>query len=246
MISVIIPILNEARNLPGLLRALRRETVAHEVLVVDAYSLDGTAAQARDLGARVVMSDPGRGRQIHEGARHARGGILLFLHADSVFPRGGLAAVDRALAARPDAPGGNFRLLFDGDDGFSRWLEGFYAWIRARGVYYGDSGIFVRRDVYQDLGGIRPVALMEDFDFVRRLERFGETLCIGDPPLITSSRRFRGRRPAMIVIGWLWIHALFLLGVPSDRLARLYDSERRRNAEDAPQDPEPLRPQSYS
>jgi len=244
MISIIIPTLNEARNLPRLLRALQGETLAHEVLVVDAYSLDGTAAQARDLGARVVMSDPGRGRQIHEGARHARGGILLFLHADSVFPRGGLAAVDRALAARPDAPGGNFRLLFDGDDRFSRWLEGFYAWIRARGVYYGDSGIFVRRDVYQDLGGIRPMALMEDYDFVRRLERAGETLCIGEAPLTTSSRRFRGRRPAMIVIGWLWIHALFLLGVPPDRLARLYDSERRRGA--APQDRESLRPQSYS
>lgn len=244
MISVIIPTLNEARNLPRLLRALRGETLAHEVLVVDAYSLDGTAAQARDLGARVVMSDSGRGRQIHAGVRRARGGILLFLHADSVFPRGGLAAVDRALAARPDAPGGNFRLLFDGDDGFSRWLEGFYAWIRARGVYYGDSGVFVRRRVYQDLGGIRPVALMEDYDFVRRLERAGETLCIGDPPLITSSRRFRGRRPAMIVLGWLWIHALYLLGVPPDRLARLYDSERRWDA--APQDPESLRPQSYS
>ncbi len=244
MISVIIPTLNEARNLPGLLRALQGETTAHEVLVVDAYSLDGTAAQARDLGARVVMSDPGRGRQIHEGARHARGGILLFLHADTVFPPGGLAAVDRALTARPDAPGGNFRLLFDGDDGFSRWLEGFYAWIRARGVYYGDSGIFVRRDVYQDLGGISPVALMEDYDFVRRLERAGETLCIGEAPLITSSRRFRGRRPAMIVMGWLWIHGLFLLGVSPDRLARLYDSERRRDA--APQDPKSLRPQSYS
>ncbi len=244
MISVIIPTLNEARNLPGLLKALQGETLAHEVLVVDAYSLDGTAAQARDMGARVVMSDPGRGRQLHKGARHARGGILLFLHADSAFPRGGLAAIDRALAARPNAPGGNFRLLFDGDDGFSRWLEVFYAWIRARGVYYGDSGIFVRRDVYQDLGGISPVALMEDYDFVRRLERAGETLCIGDPPLITSSRRFRGRRPAMIVMGWLWIHALFLLGVSPDRLARLYDSERRQGA--APQDREPLRPQSYS
>ena len=246
MISVIIPTLNEARNLPGLLRALKGETTPHEVLVVDAYSLDGTAARAREEGARVVMSDPGRGRQIHEGARHARGNILLFLHADSVFPRGGLAAVDRALAANPNAPGGNFRLLFDGDDGFSRWLEGFYAWIRARGVYYGDSGIFVRRDVYDRLGGIRPVALMEDYDFVRRLERFGETLCIGEPPLITSSRRFRGRRPAMIVIGWLWIHALFLLGVSPDRLARLYDSGRRRGAGDAPQDRESLRPQSYS
>ncbi len=133
VISIIIPTLDEARNLPGLLRALQGETVAREVIVVDAYSLDGTAAQARDLGARVVMSDPGRGRQLCEGVRHARGDILLFLHADSVFPRGGLAAVQKALAENPDAAGGNFRLLFDGDDDFSLWLEVFYALIMARG-----------------------------------------------------------------------------------------------------------------
>ena len=198
-------------------------------------------------GARVVLADPGRGRQIHEGVRLAKGDTLLFLHADSVFPRGGLAAIEKTLGAKPDAPGGNFRLLFDGDDGFSRWLEGFYAWIRARGVYYGDSGIFVRRGVYDRLGGIHPVALMEDYDFVRRLEGAGETLCLEDPALITSSRRFQGRRPAMIVLGWLWIHALFLLGVPPHRLARLYDSGRHRKPDAAAlQDPESFRSQSYS
>lgn len=246
MISIVIPTLNEAENLPGLLRALQRETVAHEVLVVDAFSLDGTAAQARDLGARVMMSDPGRGRQLCKGARHAQGDTLLFLHADSIFPEGGLAAVQRELAENPDAPGGNFRLLFDGDDDFSRWLEGFYVWIRARGFYYGDSGIFIRRRVLDAVGGIRPLALMEDYDLVRRMERAGPTRCIEEPALITSSRRFRGRPPAMIVCGWLKIHALFLLGVRPERLAGLYDSRRGQETAGTGHDPASFKPQSYS
>ncbi|MEE8225733.1 MAG: hypothetical protein V3R30_02845, partial [Kiloniellales bacterium] len=88
--------------------------------------------------------------------------------------------------------------------------------------YYGDSGVFVRRDVYDALGGVRPIALMEDFDFTRRLERFGETCCIDEPPLITSSRRFEGRHPIQIVWGWLKIHALFYLNVSPNLLARMY------------------------
>ncbi|MFQ5765238.1 MAG: TIGR04283 family arsenosugar biosynthesis glycosyltransferase [Rhodospirillales bacterium] len=233
MISVIIPTLNEARRVDALIRVLGREQTPHEVTVVDGGSADGTAAAARALGARVIRTAPGRGRQIAAGAGLARGDVLLFLHADTRFPEGGLAAVERALAGCPDAPGGNFRLLFDGADPFSRWLDGFYAWIRARGVYYGDSAIFVRRDAYGRLGGIRPIALMEDYDLVRRLEKAGETLCIGDPPLVTSSRRFRGRRPVAIVAGWLWIHALYHLGVSPGRLAKLYDSTRRRAARGA-------------
>ena len=98
------------------------------------------------------------------------------------------------LASNPKLIGGNFRLIFDGDTSFSRWLTKVSAWLRPLGIYYGDSGIFVRRTIYEALGGFRPIALMEDLDFVRRLERFGETCCIEDPPLITSSRRFDGRR----------------------------------------------------
>ena len=87
--------------------------------------------------------------------------------------------------------------------------------------------MFVRRDAYRAMGGVRPIALMEDFDFTRRLERFGETCCIKDPPLITSSRRFEGKHPLRIVWGWPRIHALVYLNAPPDRLARLYFGDRR-------------------
>lgn len=230
MISVIIPALNEEACLPALLGSLMAEGVELEIIVVDGMSLDATQAIARGAGARVIVTEPGRGRQLSEGSRLARGNVLLFLHADSVFPEGGLEAIDEALRDNPGAPGGNFRLLFDGDDDFSRWLEGFYAWLRSKGIYYGDSGIFVRAQVYERLGGIRPIALMEDYDFVRRLEGAGQTCLIETPALVTSSRRFRGRHRMAIVWGWLKIHLLYSLGADPDALARRYDSARRREA----------------
>jgi len=227
MISVIVPTLNEAARLPALLASLAAETVAHEVIVADGNSQDGTAQVAEDRGARVVRAEGGRGAQLRAGTAEARGDILLFLHADSRFPAGGLRAIEGALAD-PDVIGGNFRLLFDGGDGFSDWLDGFYAWIRSQGVYYGDSAIFLLRSAYDALGGIRPLALMEDYDLTRRMERLGRTVCIDDPPLVTSSRRFAGRRPAAIVTGWLVIHALYYLRLSPVRLTWLYDSARRR------------------
>ena len=227
MISVIIPTLNEADNIAGLLAGLRLDPVRPEIIVADGGSTDGTPQIAVQYGAIVLTTPSGRGAQLRAGAARACGDIILFLHADCRYPKDGLQQIEKMLADYPEALGGNHRLLFDGDDSFSRWLNGFYAWIRSRGVYYGDSGIFLRRSVYEAIGGIRPIALMEDFDLVRRMENLGETVCIAEPPLVTSSRRFAGRHPIAIIYGWLKIHALYYLGLSPDRLARIYDSERR-------------------
>jgi rSAM/selenodomain-associated transferase 2 len=225
-ISVIVPTLDEAARLPGLLVRLSDETPRPEIIVADGGSRDGSDEIALDHGARLIRSAPGRGQQLAAGAAGASGSILLFLHADTDFPAGGLARIAETLEAEHGTIGGNFRLVFDGASRFSRWLTGFYAWIRARGLYYGDSAIFVRAEVYRALGGFRPIALMEDYDFTRRLEWAGRTCCIAEPPLVTSSRRFKGRHPVAIVWGWLKIHALYHLGVPPGRLAELYEAQR--------------------
>lgn len=222
MISVIIPTLNERLRIERLLETLTRVTPPPEVIVADGGSEDGTVEAARSRGALVLRSALGRGQQLSTGASAARGGILLFLHADSAFPEDGLGRIETVLGADPAVIGGNFRVLFDGGTGFDRWLTDFYAWFRRKGLYYGDSGIFLRREAYEAIGGIRPIALMEDYDLSRRMERYGRTCCIDDPPLITSSRKFRGRRPAAIFLGWLEIHALYHLGVSPERLARIY------------------------
>ncbi|HET6308301.1 MAG TPA: glycosyltransferase, partial [Rhodopila sp.] len=111
MISVVIPALNEAARMPGLVHALRAEPVRLEVIVVDGGSADGTTRAACAAGATRVLSAPrGRGQALAVGAGAARGEALLFLHADSLFPPGGLAALERLLRERPEVVGGNFRL----------------------------------------------------------------------------------------------------------------------------------------
>ncbi len=227
-ISVIIPTLNEAGEIRQILQGLRHQDRTCEVIVVDGGSSDGCCDEARSAGARVLSSPCGRGQQLAAGAAQSSGDILLFLHADTQLPPGGLQAIRNCLED-PEVLGGNFRVVFDGETDFAAWLTGFYAWFRRRGLYYGDSAIFVRRSSYEALGGIRPIALMEDYDFSRRLEAAGETACIDTHPVETSSRRFEGRRPIAIVGGWILIHALFHLRVSPGLLARLYNSARRRH-----------------
>jgi rSAM/selenodomain-associated transferase 2 len=222
VISIIIPTLNEERHLPALLDAIHHQGAAHEVIVVDGGSRDGTLEIARDHQVRTLVSPTGRGAAVSIGARQSRGEILLFLHADSTLLPGALDRIGQMLSTNPKIIGGNFRLVFDGDRSFSQWLTRFYARLRSIGLYYGDSGIFVRRSVYEALGGFRPIPLMEDLDFVRRLERFGQTCCIADPPLITSSRRFDRRHPLEIFSGWVRLHVLFWLGASPDWLSEIY------------------------
>ncbi|WP_299391706.1 TIGR04283 family arsenosugar biosynthesis glycosyltransferase [Pelagibius sp.] len=225
-LSIIVPTLNEAERIPALIDRLRREDPDSDILVIDGGSTDGTVAMALKAGARAIRSARGRGQQLALGAEVAEGDVFLFLHADSRLAPGSLDALREAMAA-PHVVGGNFRILFDGNSPFDRWLTRFYAWFRRFGLYYGDSAIFVRRDALQRMGGLRPIALMEDYDLCRRLERSGKTVCITEPPVTTSSRRFEGRWPPRIVTGWLLIHLLYYLGVSPDVLARLYRSERR-------------------
>jgi hypothetical protein len=132
------------------------------------------AVQSSD--AMLIECAPGRGNQLFQGAAAATDDILFFLHADTNLPIGALAAILKELGTHPDTGGGNFRLLFDGDTKFDRWPIGFYRWIRSRGDYYGDYGIFVHRSVYQAIGPIRAIPLMEDYDFTRRLERHDPAL----------------------------------------------------------------------
>lgn len=228
-IAVVIPTLNEEAHLGRLLADLAaaadKAGRAPEIVVADGGSSDATRAIAEAAGARVLAAPAGRGRQLRAGAEAVGGEVLWFLHADTRLAPGSLTAIAAALAD-PAVIGGNFRLIFDGGDRFSRWLTGFYAWFRRRGLYYGDSGMFVRRPVHDRLGGIRPVALMEDLDFCRKLQRAGRTVCIADPPLVTSARRFHGKHPVRVVAGWLWLHALYHLRVSPDALARRYYGRR--------------------
>ena len=221
-ISVIVPVLDEAAAVPAVLDHLAGLAGDFEVLVADGGSRDATVALARAhrLAPRVVEARGGRAAQLNAAAGVASGALLCFLHADSRLPPGAIAALSQALRD-PGLLGGNFALRFDGADRFSRLLTAWYALQRRLGVYYGDSTIWVRAAVFAALGGFRPLAIMDDYDLVRRLERRGRTAALPGPAT-SSSRRWRALGVPRTVFSWMAIRWLYLAGVPADRLAALY------------------------
>jgi rSAM/selenodomain-associated transferase 2 len=218
-ISVVIPTLNAAEGLAATRAAL---DPADEVIVVDGGSRDGTAALARELGARVIETAPGRGGQLAAGAAAATADWLLFLHADTVLSTGWRDVVESYLA-RPDGAerAACFRFALDDDSAPARRLERGVAWrVAALALPYGDQGLLIHRSLYDHVGGYRPLPLMEDVDLVRRLGR--ARLTVLDASAVTSARRWRQdgwlRRSARNLL----CLALFYAGVPVERIARLY------------------------
>ncbi|MGM0486767.1 MAG: TIGR04283 family arsenosugar biosynthesis glycosyltransferase [Planctomycetota bacterium] len=223
-ISVIIPTLNEADYLPRTLSGLG-EAEDLEVIVVDGGSNDGTTEIAERMGRRVLHAPPGRALQMNAGARTAHGSILLFLHADTCVP----PAFDSTLLAilrEPGVVGGAFRLRIDAPGLPFRLIERAVQ-IRSHRFQmpYGDQGIFISNETFEELGGFPVLPIMEDFEFVRRLRRRGK-IRIARLPVTTSGRRWQELGPWRAT----WINQRvilgYYLGVSLERLTRWYRADR--------------------
>lgn len=218
-VSVIIPAINEQRSIGAAVESAQ-VAGADEVVVVDGGSQDGTGLVAQRLGATVVDSEPGRGRQLNAGARRASGEILLFLHADNRLDRGAIdqirqtphdARVLGAFRQRIDAGGIAFRVLEWGNALRARWL----------GLPYGDQGIFVQASLFWDLGGFPEVDLMEDVAFMRLCRRTQWPALLAGP-LHVSPRRWRKHGIIRQTLrNWTLLTA-YRIGVPPNQLARYY------------------------
>lgn len=224
-LSVVIPALDAALGLPATLRALepgRRCGLLGEVVVADGGSRDATVDLARAAGAQVITAPRGRGAQLVAGAAAATAPWLLFLHADTLLGENWPAAVRGFLEApAKEARAGVFRLVLDDADPRARRIESLAGWRgRVLGLPYGDQGLLISRRLYERLGGFRPLPLMEDVEFVRRIGR--RNLVLLDAVALTSAARYREN-------GWYWrsarnlsILALYFLGIPPVYLKRLY------------------------
>lgn len=202
----------------GLLEYLSGLSGVDEIVVADGGSTDATVRISRDKGARLIVSEPGRGMQLRAGAETATGDALLFLHADTTPPPDVDLQIERALGA--GCVGGNFRLRYPGGGALGRWLEVLVLIYRRLGRYYGDSGFFVRRDVYEKIGGFPAVPVMEDVILARRLERAGKTAFLPGP-MLSSPRRWKGRTLRTLFL-WLAMQLAYEAGVSPWRLARFY------------------------
>jgi rSAM/selenodomain-associated transferase 2 len=182
-ISVIIPALNEAGELP---ETIRRAAGAFEIILADGGSDDGTADTK---GATVVGAPRGRASQMNAGAAAAGGDVFLFLHADTWLEPGALVAIERAMADER-VVGGGFERRFRTDSLFLRTTCAMAA-VRNRmiGWHLGDQAIFCRAKIFRELGGFANMRAFEDVDFSRRLGRKGKLVTLR-PPVLSSARRF--------------------------------------------------------
>lgn len=218
-ISIIIPTLNEIRNLKLLFARLGAMPGIHEVIVADGGSTDGTRELAARQ-ARLTVSEPGRGLQLRAGTQEATGDVLLFLHADVLPPHDVAAQIARAIDA--GYVGGNFRLHYSDGGLLGLWLEFLAPVYRRFRRYYGDSGLFVRRDACEAFGGFPAIPVMEDIEFVRRMERYGATAYLPGP-ITSSARRWRGRALRTMLL-WGAMQTAYALGVSPWKLDRFYRS----------------------
>jgi len=219
-VSVIIPALNEAGQIVATVESAQ-QSGPHEILVVDGGSTDDTRELAKAAGAVVIQSQPGRARQMNAGAARATGNVLLFLHADTVLPDKWTRVVGEMLA-EPGTVAGAFGFRIAGEFAGRRLVE----WstnLRSRWFQspYGDQTQFLRRSLFEELGGFADFPIMEDYELNQRLRKRGR-VAASTVAAITSGRRWK----KLGVIRTTFINTIiiigFHLGVCPHKLAKVY------------------------
>jgi rSAM/selenodomain-associated transferase 2 len=224
-LSVIVPMLNEAATIAITLQAIRRGAREAEIVVVDGGSIDASVAIARPLCEVLIGASRGRALQMNAGARASHGDALVFVHADTIVPATFAADIASALSD-PSVVGGRFDVKLDAN-ALPYRIIGTMISLRSRisRTGTGDQAIFVRRDVFDRLGGFPEFDLCEDLEFSRRLKRVGRVACLR-AHVTTSARRWSRDGVARTVIRMWLIRAMYLIGVPPARLKRMYSDTR--------------------
>jgi rSAM/selenodomain-associated transferase 2 len=228
MISVVIPTLNAEAGLASTLAALvpaAVDGVVRQVIVVDGGSRDATRAIALDAGCDVVEAAAGRGSQLASGAEHARFGWLLFLHADTVlepgWERSATEFMTRVDAGTRPFAAAAFRFSLDDHGIAPRIMEAGVA-VRSGvfGLPYGDQALLIPARLYREVGGYKPLPLMEDVDLVRRLG--WRRIVVLPARAVTSAARYRRDGYGLRIGRNLICLALFSVGAPVRWIEKIY------------------------
>lgn len=223
-LSIIIPVLNESAalkaNLP-LLQHWRRDGT--EVIVVDGGSSDDSITMCKGLVDHLLTTTAGRARQMSAGAQIARGDVLMFLHVDTLLPAMSPQFLLQALAVGRGYAWGRFDVRLSGTHPAFRVIETMMN-LRSRltGIATGDQAMFVRRDVFEQVGGFTDIPLMEDVRLSKVLRaRTGQPLCLREW-VHSSSRRWEKHGIVRTVVLMWWLRLAYVMGVDPERLHRRY------------------------
>jgi rSAM/selenodomain-associated transferase 2 len=222
--SFIIPVLHEETVISGTIRHIRslRAFGADEIIIVDGDPEGKTIDAIQDMGVITLISEKGRGVQMNRGAALATGEILIFLHADTVLPHDALKHIETVMQDKTVIAGA-FDLSIDSEKVLFRVIEK-AASCRSRitRIPYGDQAIFMRRSVFNDMGGFKNIPIMEDVEIMQRIKKQRGRICIVDRAVRTSSRRWE--REGIIygtLRNWLLLF-LYHIGVKPEKLVRFY------------------------
>jgi rSAM/selenodomain-associated transferase 2 len=225
MLTIVMPVLNEAADIGPALEALaplRRNGA--EVIVADGGSSDGTPDLARPFADHVIAAPRGRAMQMNAGAAIAKGDVLLFLHADTRLPERADALIADALSSGKQW--GRFDVSIPGGPMLALIAAMMNLRSRASGIVTGDQAMFVRRDAFESAGGFPPIALMEDLAMSSRLRRRQWPVCLR-ARVITSDRKWR-RDGVLRTILLMWrLRLAYFLGADPAGLARRYGYSER-------------------
>jgi rSAM/selenodomain-associated transferase 2 len=233
-ISVIIPTLNEERTIIAAL-ANTADLGFDDLIVVDGGSLDQTRALVEShrrrnqspaqSPIRLVTAPPVRALQMNEGAKAGRGEILLFLHADTQLPSDAGMVIVTTLAD-PRIVGGRFDIRFDHPSMWGTIISKTMNWrSRLSGIATGDQALFVRRSIFEQMGGFVDMPLMEDIEFSHRLKRKGATAAL-TATVTTSFRRWEQHGPLRTILLMWTLRFLYWIGISPSHLVKWYKAVR--------------------